>query len=71
MIKLDLDYKQPFSFYFIEISNPPSPTAYLILPNVLNPKPLLFGPLLRLFGTKEYLILKLVFLKKKLNQSRL
>ena len=71
MIKLDLDYKQPFSFYFIEISNPPFPTAYLILPNVPNSNPLLFGPLLRLFGTKEYLILKLVFLKKELNQTRL
>ena len=39
MVKLDLLYKQPFSFYFIEISTPSSSRllrlhAYLILSNV-------------------------------------
>ena len=45
MVKLDLVYKQPFSFYFIKISN--IPHAYLILPNFPTP---------RLFGNQDYTI---------------
>ena len=42
--KIGKVYKQPFSFYFIEISSPPpSPFVYLILPNV--PIPRLLGTL--------------------------
>ena len=45
MVKLDLVYKYPFSFYFIKISN--IPHAYLILPNFPTP---------RLFENQEYTI---------------
>ena len=51
MLKLDLVYKQPFYFYFIEIFNPlplclfrPIPHAYFILPNVPTPMLIRFSP---------------------------
>ena len=58
MLKLDLVYKQPFYFYFIEFFNPlppvyfdPSPT--LIWFYLMFQPPCLLGPP-RLFGIQEY-----------------